>query len=277
MAEGDWRTYESYACGALQRRFRGARITANAHVIGLKSGIERQIDILVDRQDGGFNFRIAVDCKCYQRNVDVNQVEAFLGMLDDIRVSKGILLTTKGYSKAAYERVRREPKDIDLQILRPERLSDYQHVGCAMLWKGPLAAIIEAPNAWVVDNQDSAQRGWCQFSMYPIGHSLGSAMRWAPFMYGSIVLKTTEEPTIEAIAAMHEKRVIAQIPTAKFERLPPLWPGDESKAAPHLFRVGRVDPSYAGPEYSLYLDDTGAYFCSCCFVQRAKITSTFPR
>ena len=124
IAEDDWRMYESYGFGMLQSRFPGARVINNAHLPGLKSGTNRQIDILVEWKDGGFDFRIALDCKCYKRNVDVKDVESFLGMLEDIRVSKGVLLTTKGYSKAAYERARREPRDIDLQILKPERLSE---------------------------------------------------------------------------------------------------------------------------------------------------------
>jgi len=258
IAEDDWRSYESYVFGVLQSRFPGARVIHNAHLAGLKSGIDRQIDILVERKDGGFDFKIAIDCKCYKHNVDVKDVESFLGMLDDVRVSKGVLLTTKGYSDAAYVRARREPRDIDLQILRPlrpERLSEYQHVGSAWLWKGPLAAIVEAPEGWVVDNQETGKPGWCQFSMYPIGHSLDSAKRWTAFLYGNIVLKTVDEPTVEAIATMHERRVVAEIPAAEFERLPPLWSALDNAAKPHLLRVGHIDPSYGGPEYSLYLDD----------------------
>ncbi len=256
IPEGDWHKYEAYIFGLLQRRFLGARVSPNVRLPGMKTGRPRQIDVLVERNLGGLDLKIAFDCKCYKRKVNVKDVEGFLGMLDDIRVSKGVLVTKKGYSKTAYERARRDPRDIDLQILPPERLSQYQHIGCAWPWKGPVAAIVEAPDGWVVDNEDTGKPGWCQFSMYPLGHTLESAKRMCPFIYGNIVLKTATEPTMEAIAAMHERVVIEKVPTARFERLPPLEHdvGVESRSSRTLFRVGRIDPSYRGPEYSLYLD-----------------------
>ena len=107
----------------------------------------------------------------------------------------------------------------------------------------------------MVDNQDTSKPDWRQFSMYPVGHSIDSAKRLTPFLYGNIVLKTVDEPTVEALATMHERRVLAQMPAAKFQRLGPLWPALDNEAAPHLFRVGHIDPSYGGPEYSLYLDN----------------------
>src|SRR5215467_13632336 len=103
IPEGDWRQYEAYIFGALQRRFPGAAITPNAHLRGLRSGKERQIDVLVQRNLGDLEITVAFDCKCYKRKVNVNDVERFLGMLDDIRVSKGVLVTTKGYSTTAYK------------------------------------------------------------------------------------------------------------------------------------------------------------------------------
>lgn len=255
IRESDWRNYEAYIFGSLQRRFPSACVRPNVRIPGIKSGRLREIDILVEQSLGGLELKIAVDCKCYARRVNVKDVESFLGMLDDIRVSKGVLVTTKGYSKTALERAQRDPRDIDLQVLPPERLSQYQHLGCAWLWKGSVMAIVDAPDGWVVDNQDTGKPEWCQFSMYPLGHSLESAKRTCPFLYGNIVLKTETEPTMEAIATMHEKRVLETIPMANFERLPPLIPHKDVKSPRTLFRVGHI-PSYGGPEYSLYLDST---------------------
>jgi hypothetical protein len=176
-------------------------------------------------------------------------------MLGDIRVSKGVLITTKGYSSTALRRAQQEARDIDLQILPPDRLSTYQFIGCAWLWKGPVAAIVEPPDGWVVDIEPSASS--YQFSMYPLGHTAESAKRYCPFLYGSIVLKTDQEPTMEAIAARHESDILEKLPAARFQRLPPLWAPAEGGLARHIFRVGHVDQSYGGPEYSLYLDVPG--------------------
>ncbi len=88
--------------------------------------------------------------------------------------------------------------------------------------------------------------------MYPLGHTLDSAKSSAPFLYGNIVLKTDEFPTMIAIAKEHERVVIEKFPEAHFDQLAPLDP--ENQPPRTLLRVGHI-PSYNGPEYSLYLDN----------------------
>jgi hypothetical protein len=208
--------------------------------------------MLVELNVGGCKINIAFDCKCYSRKVDVKHVESFLGMLQDVRVSQGVLVTTKGYTKTAYERTKRESRDIDLQILSPDRLSEYQFIGCAWFWRGGSAAIVEPPRGWVVDVAD--QEGPAQFSMYPLGHDRKSAMKMCPFLYGAIVPKTEATGTMDAIATEDERSVIALYPNAIFERINSVASGKRNLPANMLLRVGRVDPSYGGPEYSLYVD-----------------------
>lgn len=252
IAKGDWLEYEHYVFGTLQRRFPNGRVVPNAKLPGLKSGRDRQIDMLVELNVGGCLIRIAFDCKCYSRKVNVKHVESFLGMLGDVRVSQGALVTTKGYTKTAYDRAQREPREIDLQILPPDRLSEYQFIGCVWFWKGGAGAIVEPPKGWVVDVEDPA--GPAQFSMYPLGHDRKSAMKTCPFLYGAIVPKTEVAETMEAIATEDERLVITRYPEARFERLSSASPEKRHLSTNMLLRVGHVDPSYGGPEYSLYLD-----------------------
>ena len=256
IQDGEWQQYEAYVLGALQRRFVGAKITRNTHLPGLKTGKPRQIDILVEATIGGLNLVFVFDCKFYKRKVDVNDVEAFLGMLDDIRVSKGVLVTTKGYSDAARARIGGEPRDVDLQVLAPERLSQYQHIGCAILWRGPVAAVVGPMKGWVTDNEKTGKDGRPQFSMYPLGHTLESAARLSPFIYGNIIVKREDQPTMEAIAAAHEKAILDKLPDARFERLPVTEDLGHTQGSV-LFRVGQIAASYNGPEYSVYLDFEG--------------------
>ena len=157
IQDGDWQKYEHYIFGTLQRRFPTARVVPNAHLPGLKSQRERQIDVLVELEIGGCEIKIAFDCKFYKRKVDVKHVDSFLGMLEDIRVSQGVLVTTKGYTKTAYERAQRESRDINLQILSPDRLSQFQFVGCLWFWKGEVAAMVEPPSGWAVDIEDMTE------------------------------------------------------------------------------------------------------------------------
>jgi hypothetical protein len=207
IPQGDGRLYEAYVVGTLQRLIPGSLIRHNVKLPGLKSGRDRQIDILLERKVGDFTLRIVFDCKHYNRKVNVNHVESFLGMLDDVRVSKGVLVTSKGYSKTAYKRTQREPRDIELRILPPDRLSEFQGLGFAWPWKAAgsivVSAMVPPPPGWVVDNQDTGKPGEPQFIMYPLGHSRESAKRYSPLIYGVISLKSSDHPTMETIALEH--------------------------------------------------------------------------
>jgi hypothetical protein len=44
---------------------------------------------------------MAVDCKCFTRNVDVKAVEVFIGLVEDVGTDFGLIVTTEGYSPAA--------------------------------------------------------------------------------------------------------------------------------------------------------------------------------
>ncbi len=252
-SELGWKAYETYVFGSLQRLCPGTSIRRNVHVRGTKTGKLRQIDVLVERKIGDLSVSVAFDCKCYKRKVTVNDVDRFLGMLDDIRVSKGVLVTTKGYSKTAYRRAQHESRDIELRILAPERLSEFQHIGVAIPWREPFGAVVSAPEGWVADNQPSEPM---LFAMYPLGHTRDSAVRSGAFLYGNIFLKNAETPTMEAIAEEHEADILEKVPDAKFHRLKPIaresWSGREPERT--LFRVGHIHEGYGGPKYSLYID-----------------------
>ena len=121
------------------------------------------------------------------------------------------------------------------------------------LWKGPVAAMVGLPEGWVTDNEQNL--GY-QFCMYPALNTREYAMRKSVFLYGNIVPKSDREPTMEAIADRHEREILNNVPTAKFQRLAPLEKNNraEGQFPRTLLRVGHILPSYGGPEYSLYID-----------------------
>ncbi|RYG86941.1 MAG: restriction endonuclease [Alphaproteobacteria bacterium] len=199
----DWRSYEAYVAGALKERFPGAEIRQDVRLRGRHSRTERQIDILVDAKG-----LIAVECKCLKRRVDVKLVESYLGMLDDLGVRSGILVTKRGYSKAALERARNDPREIDLQIIHPDRLSEYQHVGVPLIYRGELGVWLAPPPFWVADNELTNEHGGPLVMMYPLGHSLESAMRSADVIYGDILSRSSEAETLADAAMPHERDLL---------------------------------------------------------------------
>ena len=95
-------------CGPsfVEREAKGpVRITADVKLDGRMSGVKRQVDILVEGSFFGIApGTMAIDCKCLKKKVDVKDVEAFLGMLEDLGVTAGMLITTVGYTDAAKRR-----------------------------------------------------------------------------------------------------------------------------------------------------------------------------
>lgn len=80
-------------------------VTPNAKLVGRFSGRKRQIDVLIDlRHDTDNSRRIVVDAKMRNRRVDVKDVEAFRGLMEDVSATHGYLVCPNGYSRAAEKR-----------------------------------------------------------------------------------------------------------------------------------------------------------------------------
>lgn len=106
IADADWKRYEKQIEARLRAKARGpVTITANTTLPGRISGVDRQIDILVDGQFSGItSMKMIVDCKCWSTKVDVKHMESFIGMVQDVGVQAGMLITTMGVTPAAAQR-----------------------------------------------------------------------------------------------------------------------------------------------------------------------------
>lgn len=122
----DWRVYERVAaCFEIETAGMDVSVTPNARLKGHISGIQRQIDILVDaRWDEGFERRIIFDAKLRKRKVDVKDVESFEGLMRDVRASRGVLVCATGHTKAA---LKRAEESIDIRIVSAEEAVEFDH------------------------------------------------------------------------------------------------------------------------------------------------------
>lgn len=102
----DWEVYERMIARLITDHIdTDLCVTVNARVNGRISGRRRQIDILIERRhDTDNSQRIVVDAKRKARKITVNDVEAFLGVLDDTGATHGFLVCPAGYTKAAEKR-----------------------------------------------------------------------------------------------------------------------------------------------------------------------------
>lgn len=77
-------------------------VTPNASIKGKISLRNRQIDVLIDyRHDTDNRNRIIIDTKVKARRIDVKDVEAFLGLMEDVGATHGYLVCPNGYTKSA--------------------------------------------------------------------------------------------------------------------------------------------------------------------------------
>lgn len=147
----DWEVYESQIFEKLKEEFPNADILKNQKIKGLFSKAIRQVDILVSGNIIGKNFVIVIDCKKFNRKIDVKAVESFIGFIEDTKANMGIMITNNGYTKAAERRVLNYPTDIRLDIVEYSKLDDYhfewdscpacsesQHIQREILWGNPL-------------------------------------------------------------------------------------------------------------------------------------------
>lgn len=97
----EWRQYETQIYEKLKSDFPEINILFNQKVFGHQSKTERQVDVLATGLFMGRKIKLAVECKCYSKNIDVKIVDGFIGFLEDIKANLGIIITNQGFSPAA--------------------------------------------------------------------------------------------------------------------------------------------------------------------------------
>ncbi|MBE5160315.1 restriction endonuclease [Vibrio parahaemolyticus] len=175
----DWKEYEIYITKHFQRLFPNTSIQHNVRREGLMSKTKRQIDILIEGKVAGFDLSVIVDCKYFNKKVDVKEVESFLSFLQDLKASKGVLITNNGYSEAAYNRATYDSQDIELRIINFEDLEKFQGF-MAIPYSKSECAIVTSPDGWVVD---ASPKGPYVASFYPAGLSQEEAFHTEGFIY----------------------------------------------------------------------------------------------
>jgi Restriction endonuclease len=89
----------------------GAEVLQDQRLIGLITGVPRQIDILVRTPSDAGDVTLVVDCKDHKAPVDVKDMEAFLGLLEDVGANRGAIVSALGFSEAAIKRAVRRGVD----------------------------------------------------------------------------------------------------------------------------------------------------------------------
>lgn len=100
-----WQRFEALAA-EIQRELApmGAVVTQNERIRGVFSQRSRELDIVVRLPVGEREMLTVIDCKDYPDPVDVKDVEAFIGLAEDVDANKAAMVAARGYSTAAKNR-----------------------------------------------------------------------------------------------------------------------------------------------------------------------------
>lgn len=79
-------------------------------------GIYHQIDVLTSHSDGLHQYRTAISCKYWNKRVGIPIVREFVQIVDDARLSKGVIVSKMGFTEPA--KTYAESKNIGLVELR---------------------------------------------------------------------------------------------------------------------------------------------------------------
>lgn len=60
---------------------------------------------------------VAIDCKCYGKKINITHADNFVGLIEDVQTDFGILITNKGWSKKAKERL---PSRLSVRLVEDE-------------------------------------------------------------------------------------------------------------------------------------------------------------
>ena len=78
-----------------------ATIEQNVKISGKLSRTSREIDIAIRQKLGPQNLLIIVECKCWNRKIDVETIEAFASKREDVGANIAMMISSKGFSKSA--------------------------------------------------------------------------------------------------------------------------------------------------------------------------------
>ena len=119
-----WKIYERMIAQLFADQIStGLCVTPNAHMLGRLSGVVRQIDVLIEaRHVPDDRHRSIVEAKRLARKMHVKDVEALLGMMDDVGARFGYLVCPTGYSDAA---LRRAQDTVRICLIPLDRIANF--------------------------------------------------------------------------------------------------------------------------------------------------------
>jgi hypothetical protein len=210
----DWRQYEKEIYEHLVHSYPHAEVSLDVKLKGAISKTYRQVDILLGEELRGERVRTAYDAKFHNRPIDLPHVESFLGMLRDIQVNRGVLISKEGYTRSAYERVFNDEMDLDLDIWSLDEFNKWQ-AASAIPYAGDSAVILPAPMGWAVDiGRKPPAPGLAR--LFRRGLTFEEALRHPEFAYVQLWNRDHRINNLSKLLRFQEQNILTVQPDAAF-------------------------------------------------------------
>lgn len=107
-SRNDGKAYESMVHSVYSSLCKDERLTfVDKNIFLAGPDGDRQIDVLVKHIHAGIEYVTAIECRDFAQKLTVSHVDAFASVVSDIKASKGILVSRKGFSKTAIQKANR--------------------------------------------------------------------------------------------------------------------------------------------------------------------------
>lgn len=120
----DWELYEQQIYEKFKNSYSDCEFTKNDKIVGQYSKVQRQIDVAVRGTLAGYPQLLVIECKYFNKHVDVKVVDSFIGFLEDVNANHGVIITNNGFSEAAQNRAK--GKKINLDVVDFNHFDDYE-------------------------------------------------------------------------------------------------------------------------------------------------------
>lgn len=248
-----WKDYEIEISEYFKRQFPNANISHNVKVEGRYSKIQRQIDILIEDYVAGCRMRIVIDGKFFSENIDVKDVEMFIGMLNDCEANKGLLITQEGYSQAAIKRAFFDPIDIELDILNFKELYDFQGFE-GVIHRDKEGVAFPAPFGWIID---ATQYEGVLATLYQRGLTLIEAQTKKEWIYANIWIKGEKINSLDDLLKQQEQDTLKHDSNSNINYLNTIRRTDYATKLRTIENAG-----YPTKEYTGFVEfDKAIFFC----------------
>lgn len=188
-----WKEYEDIVFEECKNCIPCDNIQKNVHQKGQYSKRSRQIDIFIEQTIKGRTVKTVIDCKYYNRKVNVKKVESFIGMIDDLNVDRGIIISDMGYTKAALDRAYYNPKHIELDIYSLNDFKGQFQSLAAIPHAGEYGVFLIAPLGYCIDG---CKNEFSLCTLYQKGLTFKEATKNFEFAYVNIWVKDNEIQTL---------------------------------------------------------------------------------